>query len=91
MTAYVSTANKGSVNLRESTSKSSKILAQIPYGTALEIEYVNSTWSKTGYNGKVGYVMTEFLSNGKAITKSDLQQVYDSLKKTLETIEKILK
>ena len=91
MTVYVSTANKGSVNLRESTSKSSKILAQIPYGTALEVEYVNSTWSRTGYNGKVGYVMTEFLSSGKAITKSDLQQVYDSLKKTLETIEKILK
>lgn len=91
MTVYVSTANKGSVNLRESTSKSSKILAQIPYGTALEVQYVDSTWSRTGYNGKVGYVMTEFLSNGKAITKSDLQQVYDSLKKTLETIEKILK
>jgi len=91
MTVYVNTTNKGSVNLRESTSKTSKILAQIPYGTSLEIEYVDSTWSRTGYNGKVGYVMTEFLSNGKPITKSDLQQIYDSLKKTLETIEKVLK
>lgn len=35
--------------------------------------------------------MTEFLSNGKSITKSDLQQIYDSLKATLSTIEKILK
>ena len=91
MTVYVSTANKGTVNLRESPSKTGKILAQIPYNTKLEIEYVDSTWSKTGYNGKIGYVMTEFLSSGKTITKSDLQQVYDSLKQTLAIIEKILK
>lgn len=91
MTVYVNTANKGSVNLRAEPSKAGKILAQIPYRTSLEAEYYDSTWSKVGYNGKIGYVMTEFLSNGKPITKSDLQQVYDSLKKTLETIEKILK
>lgn len=91
MTVYVNTANKGTVNLRESPSKTGKILAQIPYNTKLEIEYVDSTWSKTGYDGKIGYVMTEFLSGGKAITKSDLQQVYDSLKQTLAIIEKILK
>jgi len=35
--------------------------------------------------------MSEFLSNGKAVTRSDLQQIYNSLKSTLETIEKILK
>lgn len=91
MTVYVNTTNKGSVNLRESPDKTSKILVQIPYNTKLEAEYYNSTWSKTGYNGKVGYVMTEFLSSGKAITKNDLQQIYNSLKNTLETIEKVLK
>lgn len=58
---------------------------------SLEAEYYDSTWSKVTYNNYTGYVMTEFLSNGKAITKSDLQQIYDSLKKTLETIEKVLK
>ena len=91
MTVYVNTANKGTVNLREKPEKSGKLLAQIPYRTSLEAEYYNSTWSKVTYNGKTGYVMTEFLSNGKPITKSDLQQVYNSLKQTLETIEKILK
>ena len=91
MNVTVNTANKGAVNLRAEPSKTSKILAQIPNRTSLEAEYVDSTWSKITYNGQVGYVMTEFLSNGKSITKSDLQQVYNSLKDTLKTIEKILK
>lgn len=91
MTVYVNTANKGTVNLRAEPSRTGKILVQIPYKTELEVEYVDSTWSKTTYNGKTGYVMTEFLSSGTSITKSDLQQIYDSLKSTLATIEKILK
>ena len=91
MTVYVNTANKGSVNLREKPEKTCRVLAQIPYNTKLEVEYVDSTWSKAAYNGKTGYVMTEFLSSGKAITKSDLQEIYNSLKSTLATIEKILK
>ena len=91
MTAYVNTANKGTLNLRAEPSKRGKVLAMIPYRTSLEVEYVDSTWSKVTYNGQVGYVMTEFLSNGKSITHSDLEQIYNSLKSTLETIEKILK
>ena len=77
--------------MRAEPSKTGKILAQIPNKTSLEAEYVDNTWSKVTYNGQVGYIMTEFLSNGKSITKSDLQQIYDSLKDTLKTIEKILK
>ena len=91
MTVYVNTANKGTVNLREKPEKTGKVLAQIPYKTQLEVEYYDSTWSKAVYNGKTGYIMTEFLSSGRPVTKSDLQQIYDSLKKTLETIENILK
>ena len=90
MTVYVNTANKGTVNLREKPEKTSKVLAQIPYHTTLEVEYVDSTWSKTVYNGKTGYVMTEFLSSGKAITKSDLQAIYDSLQSTLDLVKKII-
>jgi len=91
VTVYVNTANKGTVNMRAEPKKTGKVLAQIPYKTSLEAEYVDDTWSKVTYNGKTGYVMTEFLSNGKAITKADLQQIYNSLKASLETIEKILK
>jgi len=91
MTVFVNTANKGTVNLREEPRRAARILAQIPYKTSLEAEYVDSEWSKVTYNGKTGYVLTEFLSSGKSITKSDLQQIYNSLKDTLTIIEKILK
>jgi len=91
MTVYVQTSNKGSVNLREKPDKSSKALAQIPYNTKLEVEYVDSKWSKAVYNGKTGYVMTEFLTSNKSFSKSDLQAIYDSLKSTLTMIEKLLK
>ena len=91
MKVSVQTPNKGTVNLRATPSKTGKVLAQIPYQTSLEVEYYDSTWSKATYNGKTGYIMTEFLSGGKTITKSDLQTIYNSLKKTLETIEKVLK
>lgn len=91
MTAYVNTANKGTLNLRAAPDSKSKILAQIPYHTSLEVEYVDNNWSKTTYNDQTGYVKTEFLSNGKPITRSDLQQIYNSLKQTLATIENVLK
>ena len=90
MTVYVKTANKGSLNLR--ATPGGKILVQIPYGTQLEAQS-EGEWSKVEYNGKTGYVKTEFLSisNNKIITKDDLKKVYDSLQSTLKTIEAILK
>lgn len=91
MTVFVDTANKGTVNLREEPRRAARILAQIPYKTSLEAEYVDSEWSRVTYNGKTGYILTEFLSSGKSITKGDLQQIYNSLKDTLTIIEKILK
>ena len=90
MTVYVNTANKGTVNMRAEPSKSARVLAQIPYKTSLEAEYVNNSWSKVEYNNHVGYVMTEFLSSGKSVTHSDLQLIYNKLKETLEIIEKVL-
>lgn len=91
MKATVITADKGKLNLRAEPNKQSRVLTQIPYGTNLEIEYVDSTWSQTTYKDWTGYVMTKYLSCGNPITKSDLQQIVNSLKATLETIENILK
>ena len=90
MTAYVKTANKGSLNLREKPN--GKVLAQIPNGEKLEAQS-EGEWSKVSYNGKTGYVKTEFLSisQDKIITKEDLKKVYDSLQQALKTIETILK
>lgn len=90
MTVYVKTANKGTLNLR--AEPNGKVLAQIPNGTKLEAQS-EGEWSKVGYNGKIGYVKTEFLSvsQDKIITKEDLKKVYDSLQQALKTIEQILK
>ena len=91
---YVKTDNKGTLNLREVPSSSGKVLARIPYGTKLETSQLDADWSKTTYDGKTGYVMNKFLVvslTTKEITRSDLEQVYNSLKSTLETIEKVLK
>ena len=95
MTALVKTDNKGTLNLRADSSSSSKILAQIPYGTVLEVEKVNENWSNTSYNNKVGYVMNKFLQTSSASSstfdKDKLQAIYDNLKTTLSLIENILK
>ena len=90
MTVYVKTANKGALNLR--ATPNGTIITKIPNGTKLEAQS-EGEWSKVGYNGKVGYVKTEFLSVSEdtIITKEDLKEIYDSLQQALQAIEKILK
>ena len=58
---YVNTES-GDLNLREQPNTSSKILAEIPKGTQLDI-YASgeSGWYKVAYNGKIGYVSSEFI------------------------------
>ena len=56
----VVTAN---LNMRSSTSTSSSIIATIPKGTKIEIvEKTSSTWYKVRYNGKLGYVSSQYLN-----------------------------
>jgi len=57
MTAIVKTSNKGVLNLRAKASTTGQLLAQIAYGTKLEVTKVDSNWYKTTFNGKEGYVM----------------------------------
>ncbi len=59
-TAYVQTAS-GTLNLRESPSAGSCVLAEIPRGRQLSISLFNEAWAKTVYNGQTGYVMTRYL------------------------------
>ena len=92
MKTYVNTANKGTLNMRAAPSAQSMVLAQIPYGTVLETEFVTDDWSKVTFNEKTGYVMNKFLSESQSqVTKEDIQQVYNSLKSALQTIESVLK
>ncbi len=52
-----------SLNLRESDSTSSKILASIPNDTIINITEFNAdnTWGKTEYNGNVGWVSLDYV------------------------------
>ena len=90
MIRYVNTPDKGKLNLRVTHDKNSGVLARIPNNTKLEVEYVNSEWCNTEYNGIRGCVMSKFLSSEKTVTTEDLKEIYNSLKATLDTIEKIL-
>ncbi len=59
--ATVKCADGGKLNLRKKASASASVLKQIPTGTVLTILEKGSTWCKTTYGGKEGYVMTKYL------------------------------
>lgn len=88
MKISVNTPNKGTVNLRAEPSTKSQVLAQIPYGTELEVAATTDEWSQVSYKGFTGYVMNKFLGQ---LDKQKLQEIYDSLKATLKLIEEALK
>jgi len=48
---FVNTANHGTLNLRATPMKTSRILVQIPYGTELATEKYNDDWMKVTYKG----------------------------------------
>lgn len=62
LTMYVYTSNGKTLNLRQQPSTDSPILANIPYGAAVQVyQPYNSTWYSIGYNGTNGYVMSKYL------------------------------
>jgi uncharacterized protein YgiM (DUF1202 family) len=58
---WVCTHDGVGVNLRESQSTSSKILAKIPEGTKVTITSILSNWYKVSYNGQTGYIARGYL------------------------------
>lgn len=88
MKTYVNTPNKGTVNLRAEPSTNSRVLAQVPYGTELEVSLTTGDWSQVNYKNLNGYIMNKFLGDSD---KQQLQKIYDSLKVTLKLIEEALK
>lgn len=94
MKMYVSTANRGPLNMRAASSSAAKIIAQIPYNTEVEVEKINDEWMLVSYNGKQGYCMSKFLVSSASptpVSKEDLQNIYNDLHQALETIKNILK
>lgn len=67
-TAFVVTANKGSLNVRREMSTSSEIITTANYGQEVEVlgTYANGTWTEISFRkegGLVnGYVMSRYLS-----------------------------
>ena len=84
----------GTVNLRQSPSKTASIITRITIKSEVElIEKTSTDWYKVKYGKYEGYMMAKYLKNTeqKSISQDDLRAVYDSLKSTLILIEKILK
>ena len=61
-TAYVTSKNGLSVNLRTGAGKLYSAVASYPVGTQVSVLEWGSTWSKIRVNGVTGYMMTEFLT-----------------------------
>lgn len=80
LTAWIKTANGGTLNLRETASKNAKVLTKLEYGSQVQIYPVTGSkdgWSidgwcrvKTTDNKYEGYVMANYLSF-TAPTKDD--------------------
>lgn len=70
--AAVVTTTSGRLNLRAGKSTSSSVLARIPKGQKVNVYERETTWSKTYFDGKYGYVMNSFLTFEGEETKYDL-------------------
>ena len=60
--AKVCASTGKTVNMRESPSSSSKVLAQIAVGQIIDVTSAASDWSTIVWNGKTGYMMSKFLT-----------------------------
>ncbi len=56
----------GSLNLRKEPSLEASVLGQYPSGTWMTVHEESGQWSKVTVNGKQGYVMSKYLTNGTA-------------------------
>ena len=58
----VTTANGKGLNLRTGPGTTYGLLGSIKYGGVVEVYEKGATWSRVKYNGKVGYVMSQYLT-----------------------------
>ena len=72
---------KGPLNLRKSPTTNSNRIASIPNHETIEILDVDGEWAKAVYNGKTGFVKTEFLRiasqlTGKTVYENDYGMLF---------------
>jgi len=66
------TVQASSLNLRSGPSTSYSVLCSIPYGTSVSVLGGSGTWWKVNYQGKTGFVSSEYLTI-QAVTTSALR------------------
>lgn len=84
-------ASGNTVNMRESASKSAKVVMQVPVGTKVLVNQDLGQWCQVTYNGKTGYMMSDYLEYGQS---GESQTISDDdaakIDKALSTITKLL-
>ena len=63
--ATIKVPNKGPLNMRVKNSGKSDIITRIPNGSSVEVIEREDEWTKVKYDGKIGYVMTNYLMFSK--------------------------
>ena len=99
-TMYVSTKNKGKLNVRSEPKSGKNVIGQLDYGTKVTVlspVIINADWSVIKFSkGKdgVGYVMTRYLVKSKpkdADQQADKRAKEEERKRNLEELNKQLK
>ena len=95
--AKVIAAQGNTVNMRSvmSTASNNTIVAKVPLGTIVEVlEEPSSTWRRIKYDGKVGYMMTQFLEKIEqpqdTTNKDDIRKLKTKLEEALEIVNNLL-
>lgn len=86
--AVVTSANGGSVNLREKADTRSKRLLSVPCGAQVQLlSLVNDEWARVCVSGQEGYMMRTFLQNADNITitlpRDAARTLFEALKSSL--------
>ena len=88
MTARVESANGSGVNLRAKRDITSARLSKIPEGAEVDVLDQQSTWCKVEYEGKTGFVKTEFLAFEEAGQEDPSQAMTDSGEKLMVLLDR---
>ena len=56
-----SVASGSTVNMRQQPSKNAKLVDQVPVGSTVEVIEDQGQWCKVAYNGKIGWMMSNYL------------------------------
>ena len=82
----------GALNVRAEPKKASDRLGQLPEGSIVTVTEDLAGWSRIDYDGKNGYVMSQYLKKIREepeeekimVSKKELQEIYDKIGKMLE-------